>query len=252
MNKVICITGMHRSGTSLTASWLQKCGVDIGEGNLMGESAGNKLGHFEDLDFFNLHSEIITRNDPNSKGWIVNKPLKLQFNEKDRAEAKLIIDKKDKWDEVWGWKDPRTVLFLKDWQKEIPDLKFLFVWRSSNEVVNSLLRRYSKSQNKTDKIGFIRSLKTWKIYNSRILAFYKNNPNHCLLVNIDDIINNDKSIFSKINEMLDGKLEYIPLEQVVEESLFSKNKNRIITSLISLFLGIPKLEKQLTLVNQNS
>ncbi|MEY2858272.1 MAG: hypothetical protein RLZZ74_2584, partial [Cyanobacteriota bacterium] len=45
---VMIITGMHRSGTSLTASLLQSAGVNLGD-RLMSEDRGNSKGHFEDL-----------------------------------------------------------------------------------------------------------------------------------------------------------------------------------------------------------
>ncbi|MEL7418373.1 MAG: hypothetical protein AAGK10_07335 [Cyanobacteria bacterium J06555_3] len=48
-NSVIIITGMHRSGTSLTASLLQSAGVYLGD-RLMSADSGNAKGYFEDWD----------------------------------------------------------------------------------------------------------------------------------------------------------------------------------------------------------
>ena len=48
--KVFFLAGMHRSGTSLTAMWLQKCGFQLGD-NLLSGAWDNKYGHFEDKDF---------------------------------------------------------------------------------------------------------------------------------------------------------------------------------------------------------
>ena len=49
-NKILVVVGMHRSGTSLTTNWLQKCGLDIGA-KLEGKEFSNPDGHFEDIDF---------------------------------------------------------------------------------------------------------------------------------------------------------------------------------------------------------
>ena len=46
----LIIAGMHRSGTSLTASLFQSLGVNIGE-KLLGPELGNIRGHFEDIAF---------------------------------------------------------------------------------------------------------------------------------------------------------------------------------------------------------
>ena len=66
---VICITGMHRSHTSLTTSWLSHCGLTIHDGRLIASATGNTKGHFEDSDFVRLHSSVIKAMAPRSKGW---------------------------------------------------------------------------------------------------------------------------------------------------------------------------------------
>ncbi|HJT73097.1 MAG TPA: hypothetical protein VJ720_03740, partial [Chitinophaga sp.] len=60
-NKVLVITGMHRSGTSLITQWLYRCGLHVGD-NFMGAGIGNEDGHFEDLDFYNWHRNILNDN----------------------------------------------------------------------------------------------------------------------------------------------------------------------------------------------
>ena len=64
----IIITGMHRSGTSLTASLLQSAGVKIGD-RLMGKGTGNSQGHFEDLDFVEFHQQVLESQGLNIAGW---------------------------------------------------------------------------------------------------------------------------------------------------------------------------------------
>ena len=59
-NKVLIVAGMHRSGTSVIAQWLQRCGLCLGE-NLLGPAIGNNEGHFEDTDFVFLHDILIVK-----------------------------------------------------------------------------------------------------------------------------------------------------------------------------------------------
>ena len=58
-NKVVIILGMHRSGTSVTANWLNLCGLNLGD-ELYGASKFNKNGYYEDIEFLELHMKIFS------------------------------------------------------------------------------------------------------------------------------------------------------------------------------------------------
>ena len=60
-SKVIAITGMHRSGTSLLANLLNQAGLSLGE-KLLGPMDSNPKGHFEDYDFLKFHKELLAFN----------------------------------------------------------------------------------------------------------------------------------------------------------------------------------------------
>ena len=61
-SRVICIIGMHRSGTSLVTRVLNLLGLDLGpEGHLMGPSAANETGHWESMPISDLNDEILAR-----------------------------------------------------------------------------------------------------------------------------------------------------------------------------------------------
>ena len=49
---------MHRSGTSMLASWLHHCGLNLCE-RLLGSGVGNLRGHFEDWDFIELTEQML-------------------------------------------------------------------------------------------------------------------------------------------------------------------------------------------------
>src|SRR5689334_14926006 len=64
----IIVTGMHRSGTSLTASLLSAAGVNMG-GNLLPADAHNPDGYFEDVEFLELNRTILQQAvEPGEKG----------------------------------------------------------------------------------------------------------------------------------------------------------------------------------------
>ena len=54
---VLIITGIHRSGTSLTAAFLQKIGLDLGN-NLLKGNYWNPKGYFEDIDFVEFQRTV--------------------------------------------------------------------------------------------------------------------------------------------------------------------------------------------------
>lgn len=146
MNKVLVILGMHRSGTSLISRWLMECGLNIGD-KLYGPGTGNEEGHFEDLDFLHLHQEILTNHHLPETG-LTDIPLEvLSTGEYQRLCD--IINHKSKLHEQWGWKDPRTCMFLDIYRKAIPSAKYFVIIRHYNDVVNSLVKRDFKKLEKT-------------------------------------------------------------------------------------------------------
>ncbi|HZX74061.1 MAG TPA: hypothetical protein VFE57_06560, partial [Cyclobacteriaceae bacterium] len=67
-NKILVVTGMHRSGTSVVTQWLQQCGLHVGD-ELLGAGIGNSVGHFEDVDFLRAHSDFLKRRRLAEKGF---------------------------------------------------------------------------------------------------------------------------------------------------------------------------------------
>jgi len=135
---VLIIAGMHRSGTSFTADWLQTCGLNIGQRLLYG-TPGEKA-HYEDKDFVELHKAILAEHQV---GHLLPHPVNLTVSAhfQDHAQALAI---EGRGHPNWGWKDPRTTLFLPFWRSVLPSARYLMVFRRYDEVVDSLHRRNEK------------------------------------------------------------------------------------------------------------
>ena len=197
---VFIITGMHRSGTSLTASLFQSVGVNIGE-KLVGAEYGNIRGHFEDIEFVELHKGILRSqgiDDLGGKVEIKEIPVKKQYL---KAAKRLIKNHQEKNDEKksksWGWKDPRTTLFLNFWLDLLPDAKFIFVYRSPWEVVDSLYRRATDEKLLEQPEV---AAKMWLNYNQRILDFYQEFSQQCLIAKVDSIGKNPENFIQAVND----------------------------------------------------
>ena len=214
-NQCLVITGMHRSGTSLTTSLLQNAGVDIGD-RLMGATEWNPKGFFEDWDFVELHQAILSSQGIASEGWSKEKSVEVQGQYLATAQN-LIVARKNK--SIWGWKDPRTTLFLNFWLKLIPEAKFIFIFRSPWEVIDSLFRRGDIIFDTNPNFA----VEQWSIYNQAILDFYQCYSEQCLLLNIDSIINNSDVVINLINQKF--QLELSSPKSLYEPSLFRVDSN---------------------------
>ncbi len=180
--RTVIITGMHRSGTSLVSSLLQKAGLYMGN-RLVGPYPGNLRGHFEDADFQQWHERILRRF---GQSHLVQDSATLeQITATKTGEALSLIKARSEY-EVWGWKDPRTALFLEFWHSLLPAARYIFIYRHPVEVTLSVLRRGIKLD-----LAILRNplvgLRVWQVYNKAILAFYRQHPESCLLCHIAGI-----------------------------------------------------------------
>ncbi|MEG5034786.1 glycosyltransferase [Microcoleus sp. AT3-D2] len=209
---VFIVTGMHRSGTSLTASLFQKVGVDIGK-KLVGPADGNVKGHFENVDFVEFHKSVLRSHGIDELGCTFEKtiPVAAEYVE----IAKRAIDQNQLPHKHWGWKDPRTALFWDFWLTLLPEANFICVYRSPWEVVDSLYRRgtdVSLLQNPE------MAVKMWIHYNQKVLELYERFPHRCLLANVYPIGNTPELFLDRVNENFNVNLGAIPGDNF-EESL---------------------------------
>lgn len=195
MSDVIVVTGMHRSGTSLVASLLQEVGVHMGE-ELLGPYQGNRQGHFEDVDFLHFHQQLLNR--LGQPTYIPDTTTLDQLTEQEKRQASLLCQQRAHRP-IWGWKDPRTTLFLNFWQQQLPQARYLLIYRHPLDVILSLIRRG------TDLIMILnplRGLESWHLYNQRLLAFYQQHQARCFLVHIQGFTHQVDQALAQISHKL--------------------------------------------------
>ena len=238
MPKTVIILGMHRSGTSLVAQYIHKLGVNLGD-HLLGKHASNEDGHFEDVDFLNFHRKVLTNR--NLGDFLIDDDISLVFDSSEFDKAKKLVESKNDLRKHWGWKDPRTCLFINNWNKIISDSVYIIPYRDPSIVINSVIRRELnniKEEGKTSFYRFILSIKnrilfhfnryklidkiskTWLIYNNKILAVIKDRPFY--LFNIDSVLDRDNDIFSFLKNH-GFRVEYFPLESIYKKKLLKQN-----------------------------
>lgn len=140
----LLILGMHRSGTSYLAALLQSMGVYIGD-ELVGPQKGNPRGHFEAVPLLRFHEALLAEAQGSEaptfdKGIFVPRPIRARYTREHRDMARSIVAGLQK-NGHWGWKEPRTCLFLDLWREVLPEARAVIVYRHPLEVHQSLLRR---------------------------------------------------------------------------------------------------------------
>jgi hypothetical protein len=159
----VCITGMHRSGTSMVAKALVAAGLFLGDRKrFMPPSAANPEGFFEHREFVALNDALLAELEG---GW-------------DRPPAAEAAWTAERWEPFrdrarhlaatmtphgsWGWKDPRTSLTLPFWRAALGPVRTVVVVRHPLEVAASLRRR--------DGLAIETGLTLWQAYAERLLA----------------------------------------------------------------------------------
>lgn len=208
---IFIVTGMHRSGTSFSASLLQSAGLDIGQ-RLIGPRKDNVRGFFESMDFVEFHETILRSQNLNHIGWTLQEEINVEG--KYLEKAKEIISENSR-SEIWGWKDPRTTLFLNFWESLLPEANFLLIYRSPWEVVDSLYRRGDEVFLEQPELA----VKMWMHYNHKVINFYDRFPERCLLVSVYSIANKTEAFINAINTKFKINLSS-PDPNIYEKSLF--------------------------------
>jgi hypothetical protein len=159
--RVICVLGMHRSGTSCLAGSLEQQGLFLGEVNT--SAPWNRRGNRERFDVMDLQRDIL---EASGGSWNEPPPaVEWKPEHFERAEAILA---EHAGEPVWGFKDPRTLLTLDGWQRLVPDLDNVGIFRNPLRVAQSL-------QNRND-LAVGASLALWKAYNDRLVEIHRRRP----------------------------------------------------------------------------
>lgn len=211
---------MHRSGTSLFANYLMNSGLHVGS-ELLKADDGNPKGYYEDIEILQLHDEILKFNNI---GYMLNlrKLPEISFARKHVLKAKKIVEKRISEHQLWGWKDPRTCLFLDFWNEVIDVPKrFVFLFREPSLVYDSLRRRASDPVINEYPIS---ALKSWFIYNLEIVKFHKKiNNQYNILINISDFIS-DISFYDEHVKKITG-LQLDNHKQIIDPDAIKKKSS---------------------------
>jgi hypothetical protein len=216
-SRAVCVTGMHRSGTSFIAGALGFLGVSLGDPDrMLRPGSDNPKGYFEIQELMQLDDELLAYlggawDQPPvlAAGWEHTKGL-AGF----RARAAEILEESfgpsAGWAGVIAWKDPRLSLLLPFWRTVTPIATTIVVVRDPVEVAASLgARGY--------QVGAVQAGSLWLRY---LFAATADDPGH-LLVRHSDIFEDLPGTVARLARHLDLPAPDAAVEAAVRDHLDS-------------------------------
>jgi hypothetical protein len=154
---------MHRSGTSWLAGSLQEKGLELGE---VSTSAPHNLkGNRESAVLMALHDGVLADNGGSWK----RPTWPNRWSDARRAELAAHIARMNADYPLWGFKDPRALLLLDEWLRQVPDLVRVGIFRHPLAVHRSLAAR-------NPRFDESRSVDLWRAYNERLVEEHARSP----------------------------------------------------------------------------
>jgi len=191
---IVCIAGMHRSGTSMVAHLLHLCGVDLGPPEDLGGPAPDNLdGFWENVHFVKLNEQILSRL---GGGWDLPPQAPEGWESRQELDdlrniATSLVRGFERCHQ-WGWKDPRNSLTFPFWRRLVPRLKLVFCVRNPLDVAHSLQKRGNSS------LSF--GLDLWLKYNRVLLAAV---PRDCVVTHYESYFHEPTAEVSRVLDLLD-------------------------------------------------
>ena len=224
---------MHRSGSSLFAQWLHHNQVFIGH-DLLEEASTNKYGHFEDMDFLNLHAAELMSSGLHRSG-LYGDLSSLTLSDDFADAARKVVSDRSHLD-VWAWKEPRTTLFLESWKEAIPALKVIILERPKAKVVDSLYQRFKKhkwyvTRNPLKSLAWFVDIDLrpgkWTRKFGEVCDHYENcwkviqqkHPDDLIVISLDDFLNNHAQVVHDLNQFLGLQLPDDALAEVFDSGI---------------------------------
>ncbi len=219
----IIVAGMHRSRTSAFALCLGHLGLDLGS-RLLPADRWSPAGYGEDQGVIDLHRRALGVEDEYATdgtswpdwGW---PPAVL--------EPRLLADDLDKYlcarvgnlaqDALaWGWKDPRTTLFLRQWARSCPSARFVLLYRSPIGVEVSLERlRFPLAVQ-------ARAQDIWAMYNARVVRFAKAERDRSIVISTDAFLRSPTRVLQYVVDRLGMACDASDVQQAVDNVLLDR------------------------------
>ena len=166
---VLCVLGMHRSGTSCLTGLLEDAGVFLGE--VSKSNPHNRKGNQENLRIMALNDAVLA---DAGAAWDRPPEQPVPWAPQRLTDLRQVVAGY-RGQGPWAFKDPRTLFTLPGWLEVLPGLQFLGTFRHPTAVARSLWRRGG--------LPLEAGIALWQRYNLALLDFAA--AHHVPLVDFD-------------------------------------------------------------------
>ncbi|MCP3957837.1 MAG: glycosyltransferase [bacterium] len=215
----VIVAGMHRSGTSLVASWLREMGVEMGA-EMVPPDANNRHGYFEDTGFLELNRRLLEGATPGDDGghpdwgWTESEQLDLGSLDERLDDARELIAASATGDRYWGWKDPRTTLLLDFWDRASGgEARYVLLYRYPWDVADSMQRLGADVFLRHPEYAY----SIWRTYNRRLLDFHRRHRDRAALVSTNALVHDPGTFADLLRDKLGLGLDPAALEDVFDD-----------------------------------
>jgi hypothetical protein len=208
----ICVLGMGRSGSSLTARVLNLLGAELGpEESLIGSGPQNLKGYWEQRAFFDLNEMLLRA----LGGDYENPPLLEPGWERSpelaplKERARELIEDHFGDRPVWAFKDPRFSLTLPFWREIVPRMRYVICVRNPAEVLDSFAA-YSPGAG-TEQVDW---LDLWLLSTCSALVHTANSPR--LIVCYEDYFSDLPAQIERLAAFIDQPVTSVAVAEIEE------------------------------------
>lgn len=136
---MICVLGMHRTGTSTVASILDALGVRMG-GTHLAADENNPLGYYEDTEILDINKSILAKAGGSWRNPVTRRQV-MRVSQYTPAMKQAIKNRQQWAVSPWGFKDPRTCMTIWLWHPLLSAMdtpKYVITERPDGDVIKSL------------------------------------------------------------------------------------------------------------------
>ena len=217
MSNRIIVSGIYRSGTSLTAELIHRWGAYVGRED---DIFQDEYGYLEHLALQKLNDELLNNNSrvPTPADQLVEKAQDPVFKER----ALQILDAMDSEAKenqaiAWVWKDPRLPLVLPFWSNIWGDVIYVIPVRHPVETILSAAKMEGLEP---DQVPLSAGFAYWQFCMLNVLIF-TDNSRRKLFIAYDQLIRNPQQECARLCDFLDlhcGVLSENASQRVAEMS----------------------------------
>ncbi len=192
----VLVTGVPRSGTSLTMGLLQRCGLWLGK--TVPGGASNPDGFFENTAIREGIVKPLLKDlgcDPLGVKTLPTLAPKYVLPDLRERVTESIEAEGYSGARPWGYKDAKMALVWNIWAEAFPDATWVIVSRNVDDVVRSCLKTHFMSQHSTDPM-FWRNF--YEIYTQRLNQMRASVNGRVIEVRYEDLIGGNLSSIDAI------------------------------------------------------